>query len=109
MHSIPVTSVPDPAADRVVVVDVREQDEWDKGHAPGAVHIPMADIPARLDELDPDDELFIVCRSGGRSFRVIQWLNTVGYDATNVTGGMVAWQKAGRTVVDSAGAQGSIY
>src|SRR4029078_10240866 len=67
---VSVTALPDDA----VVLDIREQDEWDRGHAPTAVHIPMSELPARVDELAPvldaDEPLVITCRSGGRVHRV---------------------------------------
>lgn len=109
VRSVPVEKVPEEFSESVVLLDVREMDEWEQGHAPGALHIPMGDIPSRVDEVDPDAELYVICRSGGRSFRVIQWLNQIGYEAANVNGGMVAWQKAGRSVVAGDGTPGSVY
>ena len=50
-----------------VVLDVREDDEWVHGHIEGATHIPMGDVPARLDELPEGDPLYGTCRGGGRS------------------------------------------
>ena len=73
-----MTALPDDA----VVLDIREQDEWDRGHAPTAVHIPMSELPARVDELAPfldaDEPLVITCRSGGRVQRVMPWLAAAG-------------------------------
>ncbi len=72
MNDTPTVSVSD-LPDDAVVVDVREPDEWAAGHAPGAVHIPMGDIPGRLGELPgTDGPLPVVCRSGGRSERAVQ-------------------------------------
>ena len=48
--------------------------EWVAGHAAGALHIPLDQLPARLEELDPDEDLYVICRTGGRSFRAAQWL-----------------------------------
>ena len=95
--SIPQVSVSD-LADDAVVLDVREQDEWDAGHAPGAVHIPLGDLPARLGDLpDTDaDALAVVCRSGGRSGRAVEWLSQQGFDVANLDGGMKAWEAAGK-------------
>lgn len=94
---VSVHEVPDDA----VVLDVREQDEWDAGHAPGAVHIPLGDLPSRLDALpDTDDAtLAVVCRSGGRSSRAVAWLSQQGFDVANVEGGMKAWEVAGKQLV----------
>ena len=92
----------------MILVDVREDDEWAQGHAPGALHIPMADIPARFGEIDMDADVYVVCRQGGRSLQVVQYLNNVGFEATNVRDGMVAWQKAGRPLTNEDG-QAKIY
>jgi rhodanese-related sulfurtransferase len=93
---VPTTTVDDLQAD-AVMVDVREADEWAAGHAPNAIHLPMGELPSRLDELpDTDDTIPIVCRSGGRSARVVEWLNQQGFDAANVEGGMRAWTGAGK-------------
>lgn len=90
-------SAPVPAGS--VLLDVREQDEWDAGHAPGAVHIPLGDLPVRYGELDADAPVLVICHSGGRSARATQWLNdAVGLEATNLDGGIVAWAGAGLPV-----------
>ena len=81
-----------------ILLDVREDDEWQAGHAPDAVHIPMSDIPSRASEIDNQSEVYVVCKAGGRSARVVEYLNRVGYDAINVDGGMLAWQAAGRPI-----------
>ena len=109
MPSVPVGEVPAELYDSVVLLDVREDDEWADGHAPGALHIPMVDVPARLDEIDIDAEVYVVCRSGGRSQRVVEYLNQVGFDAVNVVDGMVAWQKSGRPLTAGGGRSAKIY
>ena len=96
MSTIPTTTVTE-LPDDAVIVDVREADEWAAGHAPNAVHIPLADLPARLDELpDTDDTIPVVCRSGGRSGRAVAWLAAQGFDVANVEGGMRVWHSAGK-------------
>jgi rhodanese-related sulfurtransferase len=86
-------------------VDVREPQEWAAGRAPSAVHLPMSEITGRLNELPGDqDPLYVICRVGGRSARVVQFLIAQGYPAVNVDGGMLAWAAAGRPLVnDGAG------
>lgn len=96
--SISIAHLPAELSGDVVLLDVREHDEWAAGHAPEAVHIPMGEIPGRLGELS-GDEVYVICRSGGRSARVTAYLNANGWDATNVDGGMGAWHAAGRTLV----------
>lgn len=94
--SIPTTTVSE-LPDDAVLVDVREADEWAAGHAPNAIHIPLGELPSRLDELpETDDPVAIVCRMGGRSARAVQWLVHQGYDVANVEGGMLEWQRAGK-------------
>jgi rhodanese-related sulfurtransferase len=103
-----IADVPSAFDGSVVLLDVREDDEWQRGHAPGAQHIPMGQIPARLAEIDPNAELFVVCQVGGRSQRVSQYLAQNGYAPRNVSGGMVAWAGAGRPVVTDNGDAGVI-
>ena len=97
--TVPVSELPDDA----VVLDVREIDEWVHGHIDGAVHIPMGDVPSRLDDLPEGDPLYVTCRGGGRSARVAAWLNQNGYDAVNVAGGMGEWEAAGKPLVSETG------
>ncbi|MDP9643402.1 rhodanese-related sulfurtransferase [Actinopolyspora lacussalsi] len=81
------------------LLDVRENDEWSAGHAPDAVHIPMNEIPQRLDEIPEADQLYVICRSGGRSSKVTAYLNASGWDAVNVQRGMNGWSALGRPLV----------
>jgi len=97
--AVPVADLPPDAA----LLDVRENDEWEAGHAPGARHLPMSELTARLDELPADDPLYVVCRSGGRSARVVAYLAGQGYPAVNVDGGMQTWAAQGREVVTDNG------
>lgn len=79
-----------------VLLDVREDDEWATGHAPGAVHVPMGQLtPETLPEGRP---LYCICRSGNRSLQVAEVLVAAGIDARNVSGGMSAWIDAGLPV-----------
>ena len=78
-----------------LLLDVREDDEWAQGRAPGAVHLPMSQLVARLDELPADRPLAVVCRSGHRSAQVTAYLVGQGREARNVDGGMLAWQALG--------------
>ncbi|WP_280263089.1 rhodanese-like domain-containing protein [Nocardia wallacei] len=102
-------AVPAAAGSSAILLDVREDDEWQLGHAPGALHIPMADVPARVDELDYDSDIYVVCRQGGRSIEVVKYLAHVGFDAVHVVGGMVAWQRSGRPLTGADGHEARIY
>lgn len=92
---VPAAEVPDD----VVLLDVREDDEWDAGHAPVAVHVPMNQVPARLAEVPDADPVHVICRSGARSAQVTAYLNANGRRAVNVDGGMQGWAAAGRGMV----------
>jgi len=90
-------------ADDAVMVDVREQDEWDAGHAPGAIHIPLGELPGRLDDLPDVAPLPIICRSGNRSGRAVAWLEHQGFEAVNVAGGMRDWAGASKPLAGGDG------
>lgn len=89
-------------ADDAVLLDVREKDEWEAGHAPNAIHSPLADLPTSLGNVPHGEDVHVVCRSGGRSSRAVEWLRREGFDAVNVDGGMRAWSAAGKPMVSSS-------
>lgn len=98
VQGLPVFTLPDD----VVLLDVREDDEWQAGHAPGAVHVPMGQVPPRLAEIVaafPDSPVHVVCRAGVRSAQVTAYLVAQGLDAVNVEGGMESWLADGRALV----------
>lgn len=105
MSQIPTMPVSDVAND-AVILDVREPHEWAAGHAPGAIHIPMGELPARLAELSGlgSGSMAVTCRGGGRSSRAVAWLTEQGYDVANLAGGMKAWHAAGKPMVADGGA-----
>lgn len=94
------------------LLDVREDDEWQAGHAEGALHIPMSDFVARLGDLmekaPEGGRINVICRSGGRSAQVTAYLVQQGLDAANVAGGMQDWAAAGRPVVAADGVAGAV-
>lgn len=77
------------------VVDVREASEVAGGRVPGAVHIPMNDIPARAAELPKDAPFFVICAVGSRSRQVVDHLRAQGLNALNVAGGTHGWAQRG--------------
>jgi rhodanese-related sulfurtransferase len=81
------------------LLDVRETWEWEEVHIPGAVLIPMNEIPARIDEIPADAEVYVYCKVGARSARVADYLRRHGREhAANITGGIDAWAEAGLPV-----------
>lgn len=102
-RNVASVTAPEVGAD-TYLLDVREPDEWAAGHAPGAHHLPMMDVPARLAEIPTDREVVVVCRSGGRSGRVVAYLLDSGWDnVRNLDGGMLDWAAAGRPLVGEDG------
>jgi rhodanese-related sulfurtransferase len=87
-----------------VLLDVREEDEWEAAHVEGALHIPLGQLPERLADLPPDTGVVVVCRSGARSGRATVWLNRNGYQAVNLEGGMQAWARSRLPMVSDSGA-----
>lgn len=77
------------------ILDVREPEEWAAGHIHGSVHIPMRQVPARLDEIDRNRPVVAVCRSGHRSDHVAEYLRGLGIPAENMVGGLQRWAKDG--------------
>lgn len=86
-------------ADRPVLVDVREANEFEEVRAAGAMLVPMSTFAARVGELPSDRPLMVVCHLGGRSAAAAGFLIRSGRtDVVNVTGGMDAWERAGLPV-----------
>lgn len=73
------------------ILDVREDDEFEEGHIPGAKLIPLGELQRRLHELPKDTEIVCVCRSGSRSAWATGLLTAGGFHASNMQGGMIAW------------------
>lgn len=102
MHAVPTVTVDQVPADLpsdLTVVDVREPYEWAAGHIEGARHIPLQELPVRLDELPDAGRLLVVCKVGGRSAQAVAYLTHYGRDAVNLDGGMLEWAGAGRAMV----------
>jgi len=86
-------------ADGAAVIDVREPGEYVGGHVPGAVLMPMGQLPSRKDELDRSRTVYVICASGNRSGAMTDYLVRAGFDAISVAGGTSAWTASGRPVV----------
>jgi len=101
-HRIPTASVagvPDPLPEGLLVLDVREDDEWAAGHVEGSVHVPLMELGERAGDLPAAEQTLVVCRSGNRSAHATAYLNQLGVEAVNLAGGLAAWQAARRPLV----------
>ncbi|HEX5596109.1 MAG TPA: rhodanese-like domain-containing protein [Micromonosporaceae bacterium] len=102
-RQVPSVTVPE-IPHNAYLLDVREDDEWRAGHAPDARHLPMMEVPARLDEIPAEGDVVVVCRTGRRSGQVVSYLRDRGWDnVQNLTGGMADWAAAGRPLVSDDG------
>ena len=80
--------------EKPVLVDVREVWEFNIGHIAGATHIPMNEVPSRIQELDETHPTVIICHHGMRSLQVVAYLERMGFDNLhNLDGGIDAWSR----------------
>lgn len=90
------------------LLDVREDDEWEAGHAPVAHHIALGDLELDYQQIPQHQTVICICRGGGRSARAAEALAGVGYSTVNLAGGMRAWAAAELEIVDGAGSAGEV-
>lgn len=74
------------------LIDVRADHEWEAGRIPGAVHVPLPELPQRTGELDQDRPVVVYCRGGNRSSMAAAALAEAGYDAAKMSEGIVGWK-----------------
>lgn len=96
------------AAGNAMLLDIREKEEFNAGHAPNAVHIPLGALPGKLARVPSDKPVVVVCRSGMRARSATKMLTQNGRDARLLSGGMHAWQRAGGRMVDRKGRPGTV-
>jgi rhodanese-related sulfurtransferase len=98
--SAPEVTVEDLAAARdagpVPLIDVRQPEEYEAGHVPGAKLIPLADVVARTGEVPAEGPVYVICGTGVRSQRAADFYRTRGIEAYSVAGGTKAWVEEGR-------------
>lgn len=80
------------ADDSLNLIDVREVDEYAGGHIKQAKNVPLSEFAAKVDELDRSKPIYVICASGGRSMNASVYLDSLGFDVTNVDFGMMNWQ-----------------
>ena len=77
------------------LIDVRADHEWEVGRIAGAAHVPLPELPQRLDEIDKDRPVVLYCRGGNRSTMATDALTDAGYDAVKLSEGIVGWSGEG--------------
>lgn len=82
----------------LLLLDCREDHEWRQGRIPGSLHIPMRQVPGRLNEIRRDAEIVVACAHGNRSYSVASWLIQNGYGARSLKGGVADWQWRGYAI-----------
>jgi len=83
----------------VQLIDVRTQSEWATGYIPGAKHIPLDEIPTKLDAIDKSRTIVLYCAAGGRSHRALEILKAAGYrDVRHLAPGISGWKAAGLAI-----------
>lgn len=91
-------------ADSVFLIDVRETDEYIDGHVPGAIHIPLNEVPQRVDEFrHPQGGVtYVICKAGGRSANACEYLSQHSIQLINIAGGTMGWIMQGHAVVEGS-------
>jgi rhodanese-related sulfurtransferase len=100
--SVPEVDIDDVArgrAEGVLLIDVRQPEEYDAGHVPGARLIPLSEVGLRVREVPTDEPVQVICHVGSRSEKAVQFLRQRGVDAYSVTGGTKAWVDSGHPTV----------
>jgi rhodanese-related sulfurtransferase len=83
------------SAGELDIVDIREQYEWDAGHAPGTRHIEIERVASNAPSIDRARPVAFMCRGGVRAAMVARAFRAIGFDAYNVAGGFTAWHAQG--------------
>ena len=86
----------------IVLIDVREPEEWVVARVPHARHLPLHELPTRVDEVPAEGPVYLICRSGARSNVAAEHLLQRGFDARNVAGGINAWIASGNPTTSGA-------
>lgn len=80
--------------EKLNMIDVREDEEVAQGMIPGARHIPLGELPNRLQEIEQTGEIIMICRSGHRSGHACEYLSQLGFKGLkNMAGGMLKWEE----------------
>ncbi|MCX5042696.1 rhodanese-like domain-containing protein [Aldersonia sp. NBC_00410] len=90
------------AREGALIIDVRRQFEWNRNHIPGSLHVPLEELSRRCEDLPEDRLLITFCTGGLRSYGAANMLIDYGFDAKNMSKGLVDWRAAGGALEGSA-------
>jgi rhodanese-related sulfurtransferase len=99
---IDVSALAELHARGVALIDVRNPDEYEAGHVPGARLLPLAEVAERVEEVPEETAVYVICAVGARSRRACEYLAAQGRDVTNIAGGTRGWIEAGHPVVEGS-------
>ena len=94
-------SMLDSEPNNTVVVDVRRDDEWVTGHVSGAIHVPIDDLPGRMDEVPQDKKVLFICAAGVRSGLACEIAASMGFESENlynIEDGTPGWEDNGHPI-----------
>lgn len=97
-QEVSINDLTDALSEGAYLIDVREDWEYQDGHVPNAIHMPLASVPENLEQLPRDKKIWIICQSGGRSMTAANFLEAQGLDAVSVAGGTSGWIAAGKDI-----------
>jgi rhodanese-related sulfurtransferase len=97
-HEVSIDELQTAIAQGAYVVDVREAWEFESGHVPKAHHIALNSVQDCLNDIPRDQQVWVICQSGGRSMTAANYLEANGFDAVSVAGGTGSWIGAGKEV-----------
>lgn len=83
----------------ILVIDVREEEEFLEIRAAGAILLPLGQVPENIETLPKNEKFYIICASGNRSMVACEFLRDRGYSPVNIVGGTKAWMSAGNDVI----------
>lgn len=99
---IDIETLDEKLADGAPVFDVRQPEEYEEAHVPGVRLVPLDQVPERVGDFPTDDTVYVICKSGGRSAKAVEFLRTQGVQAVNVAGGTLGWIEARKPVETGA-------
>lgn len=84
-----------------ILIDIRSNQEYAGGHIDGAQNIPLSKLPKKLEKLSKEQPIVVICRNGVRGREAVDMLQSSGFDASNLVGGIMTWRKDGGALINN--------